>query len=88
MDEIEFGDGCYCPKCGTETNSRSCSAFDCDDGFIDEYEDDAINYAPGEEYRPCSECYHGIERWCPAEGCGWRWRGEKLHTDEEVAHGL
>lgn len=28
----------------------------CDDGFFDEYEDDPINFAPGESYERCSEC--------------------------------
>ena len=82
-DNTDYGDGCYCPKCGTETNSRTCTAFNCEDGWIDEYEDDAINYLPGEEFRRCAECHGtGIERWCPAEGCGWEWSGEKLRYDQ------
>lgn len=28
----------------------------CDDGWFDEYETDAINFAPGEEWRPCDIC--------------------------------
>lgn len=84
-EDINYNDGCYCPKCETETRSRNCTGLSCDDGYIDEYEDDAINYMEGESYVRCHECHGtGIERWCPAEGCGWQWRGEKLVTDRDV----
>ncbi len=68
-DDYEIDD-LPCPKCGNPfTHSRRCSAFDCEDGYIDDYHDDPINYAPGEEYSTCPECKgHGIERWCPK--CG------------------
>lgn len=75
-DEIET-DELHCPNCGTNTRSRHCTSLFCEDGYIDEYEDDPINFAPGEEYSRCDECHGtGIERWCP--NCGWQWRGEKL----------
>lgn len=81
-DDTEIGDGCYCPKCGTETNSRHCIGLSCDDGYVDESEDDPINFMEGEEYYPCRECHGtGIERWCPH--CGWQWRGEKLRHDHD-----
>ena len=55
-----------CPKFGSfETRSRHCQAWPCDDGYCDEYEDDPINYAPGEVLTLCRECWGtGIERWC------------------------
>ena len=70
-------DDISCPKCGTNTRSRRCSSLYCDDGEIDEYEDDPINFAEGEAYSKCEDCYGtGIERWCP--DCGWQWKGESL----------
>ncbi len=73
-DDFEIDD-VGCPKCGSETRSRNCHALYCEDGYIDEYEEDAINFAPGEEFVRCNECYGtGIERWCPK--CGWEWKGE------------
>jgi len=59
-----------CPKCGHEpTHVRHCQVIHCEDGYIDEHEDDAINFAPGEAYSVCQECRGtGIERWCPS--CG------------------
>lgn len=44
-----------CPKCGhTPTRFRDCLAG-CDDGYFDLYEDDPINYMPGEEGEICTE---------------------------------
>jgi hypothetical protein len=55
-----------CPHCGNPfTHSRTCDAIGCEDGFIDEYDDDPINYSPGESLIMCDECYGiGIQRWC------------------------
>lgn len=73
-DDFEIDD-VGCPKCGSETRSRNCDALYCEDGYIDEYEEDAINFAPGEEFMRCNECFGtGIQRWCPK--CGWEWKGE------------
>ncbi len=60
-----------CPKCGeSAVRSRSCQVFDCDDGWIDEYHDDPINFLPGEEISMCHECCGtGVERWCSKCGC-------------------
>lgn len=60
-----------CPKCGAyEVRSRSCDVIGCDDGFCDEYDDDPINFAPGEELTICEECLGtGILRWCAKCGC-------------------
>jgi hypothetical protein len=50
---------------------RRCNAIGCDDGFIDESEYDPVNFAEGEEFTPCDECFGGVQRWCPK--CGWSW---------------
>jgi predicted RNA-binding Zn-ribbon protein involved in translation (DUF1610 family) len=69
-DDIEYADQ-SCPKCGSsEVMRRECDCLSCDEGFIDEHEDDPINYMEGEMYRPCSECGgHGAHVWC--RNCGW-----------------
>lgn len=75
-DDIEL-DEIHCPKCGTNTRSRSCTSLGCDDGYHDDYEDDPLWFDEG-DYSKCDECSGtGIERWCP--DCGWRWRGERLN---------
>lgn len=68
MIDYELDDESVCPQCGNEyIHYRTCN--ECEDGFIDEYEDDAINYAPHTEYRRCSECLGtGLQQWCPK--CG------------------
>jgi len=57
-----------CPKCGHVLSYRECP--ECEDGFIDCYDDDPINYSPGEEEETCPVC-NGFGRhiWC--EKCGW-----------------
>jgi hypothetical protein len=83
MDDIDFHDGCYCPKCGNECRSRDCGNMFCDEGYVDEYEDDPLWFDPGDESE-CGECHGtGIERWCSE--CGWQWHGENLVTDSEMA---
>jgi len=48
------------------THRRGCTNLHCEEGFVDEAEEDAVNFAPGEEYRLCTDCYgSGSERWCP-----------------------
>lgn len=78
MDDYEIETDLSCPKCGHDTlHSRDCTNLSCEDGYIDEYEDDPINFAPGEEERPCRECRGtGIERWCPK--CGTNLSGFKF----------
>lgn len=34
----------------------------CEEGWVDEYDDDPINYAPGQEFRQCNQC-HGNGGW-------------------------
>lgn len=69
MNDYELSDN-ECPKCGaSETHYRHCDTIGCEDGFIDEYETDAINFSPGESYEMCRECWGtGIQAWCPT--CG------------------
>lgn len=76
-----------CPACGNgHTHSRPCSAFDCEDGSIDEHHDDPINYGPGEEYSTCSECHgHGIERWCPQCGADYWLAKDKALREGSIA---
>lgn len=66
-DDIEYAD-ISCPKCGNEMVRRDCN--ECEDGEIDEYEFDPINYCEGESFVSCSECGgHGAHIWC--QKCGW-----------------
>lgn len=54
-----------CPICGAEMERVDCW-YGCDEGFFDEYDTDAINYSPGEEYRACPECAGQGSYWeCP-----------------------
>lgn len=71
-----------CPKCGhSPLHSRYCTNW-CDDGYHDEYDDDPINFIPGESLIPCQECKGtGVERWCP--GCGANLSGVHFHDDDE-----
>jgi len=59
-----------CPYCGhTPLHNRFCANLFCDEGFIDESEDDPINFTPGELVIPCPDCKGtGVEWWCPK--CG------------------
>jgi len=69
-DDIEY-DERPCPKCGQyEIRRRDCTSLLCDEGHVDEYETDPINYAPGEYLATCDECGgHGCHVWC--SNCGW-----------------
>lgn len=42
--------------CGSEMEWTECYSLGCDNGFVDEYDDDPINYAPGEEFSKCRVC--------------------------------
>lgn len=59
-----------CPNCGHEpTHRRLCQNLDCDDGFIDCYDEDPLWYDPGDT-EICPDCQGtGVERWCPK--CGY-----------------
>ena len=69
MDDYELNDT-PCPECGhSPSYGRHCQALQCEDGWVDESEDDPINFAPGEELTLCDECHGtGYEHWCPK--CG------------------
>lgn len=58
-----------CPHCSHEvTRWRDCDAVGCDDGEIDEYEDDPLWFEPGDT-SACEECDGtGTVCWCPK--CG------------------
>lgn len=60
-----------CPKCGhSPTHYRDCQGLMCFEGFVDDNDDDPINFAPGESFRTCTDCYGTtIEEWCPK--CGY-----------------
>lgn len=66
--DYEIDDEFSCPKCNhSPIHWRRCNQ--CEDGYIDEYEDDAINYSPFEKLTLCETCLGtAIESWCP--GCG------------------
>lgn len=69
MEEYDLDYEGECPK-GRHSpiHYKDCSNF-CEDGYIDESEDDPINFMPGESLHPCSDCRGtGVEVWCP--GCG------------------
>lgn len=70
MNDYEIDSDLDCPRCNhTPTHYRRCGVIGCDDGYFDEYDDDPINYGPGEALTRCSTCHgSGIERWCPS--CG------------------
>lgn len=69
--EIDISD-IRCYWCGhNPLHFRRCTAIGCEDGYIDESEYDCVNFAEGEEFTECEECFEGIVRWCPK--CGWCW---------------
>jgi len=71
-------------KVTKEEVMHDCYELGCDDGYHDDYEDDPLWFDPGDE-SPCDTCHGmGIIRWCPAEGCGWQWRGERLRSYSEI----
>ncbi len=83
MDDYEIND-LPCPACGNNfTHSRGCTVIHCEDGWIDEYEDDPINFSPGEELLECQECHGtGVEQWCPKCGADyWIAKATKECTD-------
>jgi predicted RNA-binding Zn-ribbon protein involved in translation (DUF1610 family) len=59
-----------CPKCGHPyTHWRECTEIGCDEGYIDRYDGDPINYSEGALYERCQTCRgQGHLRWCPS--CG------------------
>lgn len=79
MDDYNIDD-LECPKCGANTHSRNCSEIMCEDGSIDESEEDYL--PPGSCIVLCETCKGtGIERWCPK--CGEDLSGVQLKGDED-----
>lgn len=78
--DYEIDDETSCPKCGhSPIHYRNCQELMCNEGWMDEHDDDPINFAPGESEYPCQECRGtGTEKWCPK--CGENLSG---HNDEE-----
>lgn len=56
-----------CPVCEYHpTHWSRCAALACEDGLIDEYENDPIVLAPGEVFAACGKCHGtGSDWWCP-----------------------
>jgi len=78
MQEDYEIDTCECPKCGHNTHSRRCSEITCNDGGIDESEEDYM--IEGSVIVECDVCKGtGIERWCPK--CGAELSG--VHFEDE-----
>jgi hypothetical protein len=69
-EDYQLDDTTECPKCGhLPTHYRHCIEMYCEDGYVDEYHSDPINFMEGEGYCICRECWGtGIEHWCPK--CG------------------
>lgn len=69
MIDYEINNDVECPYCfHSPLHNRACTNF-CDEGFIDESDNDPINFMPGESLIPCQECKGtGTEWWCPQ--CG------------------
>ncbi len=89
MSEDDYiDDDVPCPSCGNpETRSRQCTMIGCRDGFIDEHDDDPINYGPGEEMTACPECHgHEIVRWCLKCGADYWTALSRLTEDQRKAH--
>lgn len=75
IDDIE------CAKCGHHsTHSRRCSEITCEEGYIDESDEDFL--LPGTNMAQCETCKgSGIERWCPS--CGADLSGHFAYDDED-----
>lgn len=62
-----------CPVCGAEPEWEDC--WNCEDGYVDAYEDDPVNNNPG-DIDPCAVCL--------GRG-GWHTCTRLPHSDEQVA---
>jgi hypothetical protein len=76
--EIEYNT--HCPKCGNEfTHSRRCTNLLCEEGYIDESEEDFL--LPGTNMVPCDDCNStGYEWWCPK--CGHELTPEEINSND------
>jgi hypothetical protein len=83
-EDFEVDYDAQCPECNhSPIHYRTCQNW-CEDGWIDDYDDDPINCPiPGLEFTRCDECRGtGIETWCP--NCGENLSGIKIHDEEEA----
>ena len=80
MDTTEYT-GIRCPKCGSEPVLRkNCHELHCENGYIDEYDNDPINFAMGEIEYPCPECEgSGQIVWC--RSCGHQIRPWEIKNE-------
>lgn len=69
-----------CPKCGHDhINRAGCSSIFCDDGLIDESDEDFC--IEGTIMRKCPECLGtSFIMWCPS--CGTNLTGLKIEYNE------
>lgn len=83
MEDYEVDYESSCSKCGhSPIHHRDCTNLFCEDGYIDESENDPINFMPGESLYGCEECRGtGIEVWCP--NCGANLSGVEHSVDED-----
>lgn len=74
MSDFYEDDETACPKCGhCPTRYRDCDVINCEDGWIDLYEEDPT-WADEDDEAMCFECHGtGIQRWCPKCGADVNW---------------
>ena len=86
MADYEQDHELSCPKCNhSPLCFRDCAELMCDDGLMDDCDDDPINFMPGESTHLCPECRGtGIEWWCP--NCGENLSGKisSLEQDDNL----
>ena len=72
-----------CPFCEhSPIHYRDCSSLFCNDGYTDEYDDDPINFSPGELEVECADCKGTtVEVWCPE--CGENLSGLSVLSDDD-----
>ena len=67
IDDVEYGD-IACPKCGSY-NTRWQRCDQCEDGYINRYDEDPLWYDE-DDCSVCEECRgHGCHSWCV--NCGF-----------------
>lgn len=84
MSDYEIDNEARCPKCNhSPLHNRDCAELMCNDGFMDEADDDPINFMPGEREYLCPECKGtGVEWWCPS--CGHNCSGNVVRDDDDA----
>ncbi len=86
MSDYEEDYELSCPKCGhCPLHNRDCAEIFCNEGFIDQSDEDPINFMPEESEYLCAECKGtGVEWWCP--NCGENLSGKisQMERDEDL----